>query len=84
MLSVPRDQPMAALPTTDVIEAVPDYPGFAFEARVLPTLSWFGLMERREVDPDDRFGPLEYRKAPLYDPVLSFDVPVRAQPGPMF
>ncbi len=52
-----------ALPTTDVIEAVPDYPGFAFEARVLRTLSWFGLMERRVLSFD---APVRARPYPMF------------------
>jgi hypothetical protein len=65
-----------ALPTAEVLEAVhDDFPDFAFEGRVLRPLHWFGLMERRHVNPSDRFGPREYRLTPLYDRLLSFDIP---------
>ena len=56
-----------------------DFPGFAFESRVLRPLSWFGLIETRlvgeESQPEWR-RERQYRKAPLFDRVLSFDVEV--------
>jgi hypothetical protein len=74
----------AALPSAEVLEAVRrDLPDFAFEARLLRPLHWFGLMDRRNPGPGARFGPPEYRKTPLYDRLLSFDVPLRA-PHPAF
>jgi len=66
-------------------EGHPDFPAYAFESRVLRPLSWFGLLEMRMIgDPNaptwqrDR----QYRKAPLFDRAVRFDVQVAKPPGP--
>ncbi len=53
------------------------------EARILRPLLWFGLLEhRRERIPGDRFGEMHfYRKAALFDRVLTFDVAVDSMDG---
>jgi len=61
-----------------------DFPSFALVARVLRPLTWFGMMERspRTDSPPHLGGTLElYRKTPLFDEVLSFDVRVRRGGG---
>jgi hypothetical protein len=54
------------------------------EARILRPLLWFGLLEyRSEKIPDTRFGARHYyRKAPLFDRLLAFDVKMDFVGGP--
>jgi hypothetical protein len=59
-----------------------DLPEYAVEARILRPLTWLGLMEQRRSVPDDAFSRHEYRKSPLFDSVLKFDVNVAAGAGP--
>ena len=61
---------------TDALHAIPpDHPEFAFLGRVLRYLKWFGLIEQR---PEGRLYELEveaeYRKTPLYDRFISFEL----------
>lgn len=70
-------------PTLD--EGHPDFPAYAFESRVLRPLSWFGLLEMRMIgEPNaptwqrDR----QYRKAPLFDRTLRFNVQMAEPAGP--
>ena len=62
------------IPVKELTE--PEYPGhprFAFIARVLRYLLWFGLMEEgRPAANDDWRSPRLYRKTPLFDRTLSF------------
>lgn len=54
-----------------------DFPKFAFESRVLRPLTWFGLIERRLVGEDSApewRKERQYRKSPLFDVALRFDV----------
>ena len=46
------------------------------EARILRPLLWFGLLEHRSTKiPDSRFAAQHfYRKVPLFDRLLAFDV----------
>lgn len=62
-----------------------DFPGYAFESRVLRPLSWFGLLEMRMIG--DANAPTwqrdrQYRKAALFDRALRFDVQVAKPKGP--
>lgn len=56
----------------------PDLPEFAFVVRALRPLAWLGLIELKDDDGDARPptspGFREYRKAPLFDELLSFKV----------
>ena len=56
---------------------------YAMEARILRPLLWFGLLEyRSEKLPDSRFATRHYyRKTPLFDRLLSFDVQVSSTQG---
>ena len=56
-----------------------DFPTFAMVARVLRPLTWFGMMERSpRTDRPHLVGTIgQYRKTPLFDEVLSFDVRIR-------
>ena len=67
---------LGAMPTDEAMAAVRDFPAFAFEARVLRPLMWFGLLEQHSPGhsrPLRGERPL-YRKAPLFDRFLTFDV----------
>lgn len=63
--------------TLDPIECPGDYltPDMIFEDRVLRYLCWFGLMEKRaKAANDQRFRDYLYRKTPLFDQFLSFNL----------
>jgi hypothetical protein len=55
-----------------------DRTSYAMEAKILQPLLWFGLLEHRsEKIPDSRFGEHHfYRKAALFDRMLTFDIAV--------
>ncbi len=61
-------------PTRELTEPkYPDLPVFAFEARVLEYLCWFGLMEKaKPAANDDWRQPRLYRKTALYERMLRF------------
>jgi len=64
--------------------ALRDFTPYAMVTRVLRPLSWFGLLEsKRSMEQRQPFsGPKRlYRKTPLFDRVLAFDVEVRRLPG---
>jgi len=64
-----------------VLEAERDYPTWAFEARVLRPLNWFGLLEARQEEPvDSEPTRPRYRKTPSFDRLISFDVQLEQQP----
>jgi hypothetical protein len=67
---------MCTVPIDAVLESVWDTGTMAMEARILRPLWWFGLLEyRQEEIPGQRFGASHfYRKAPLFDRFLSFNV----------
>ncbi|SEH88826.1 hypothetical protein SAMN02799636_04295 [Methylobacterium sp. 275MFSha3.1] len=61
-----------------------DFRGFAMESRVLRPLTWLGLMESRADAAHDSLGmvtPRLYRKTPLFDRLLTFDVDLRDVPA---
>src|SRR5436190_7569702 len=61
-----------------------DRTSYALEVRILRPLLWFGLLEHRsEKVADSRFGEHHfYRKAALFDRMLTFDVAVESINGP--
>ena len=68
-----------SIPTRAVLSAPPSLPGFVFAMRVLEYLVWFGLLERRS----EHRGVLNedetaYRKSPLYDCFLGFELGTEA------
>jgi hypothetical protein len=67
---------LCTVPTREVLRASWDTGSHAMEARVLRPLLWFGLLEHRwEKAPGERFAQRRfYRKAPLFDRFLTFDV----------
>lgn len=61
-----------------------DFRGFAMESRVLRPLTWLGLTESRADDAHDGLSmvtPRRYRKTPLFDGLLRFDVDLRDVPA---
>jgi len=66
------------IPEPSMFSGTWDRTPYAMEARILRPLLWFGLLEhRREKIAGDRFGELHfYRKAALFDRMLTFDVTV--------
>jgi hypothetical protein len=61
----------------------PDYPEFALITRALRPLTWLGLLEVREAGTRSNDDVQEYRKTPLFDQLLSFDVRLREAEGPL-
>jgi hypothetical protein len=61
-----------------VLESQWDFGSSAMEARILRPLWWFGLLEARsqEKSATDLVGRRLYRKAPLFDRFLQFDVQI--------
>ena len=78
--SSPEDLLTACTMSDDgLASAASDFPAFAMVTRVLRPLTWFGLLECKEAtDPAvPRWQqPRLYRKSPLFDKVLTFDVTV--------
>jgi hypothetical protein len=74
---------LCTIPTDHVVEAQSDLPSLVTEARILKPLWWFGLLEHRHEEvPGRRFaGRHFYRKAPLFDRFLAFDVTLEQPSG---
>lgn len=75
-LSCERLTRLCTVPTADVIESKWDAGSHAMEATVLRPLMFFGLLEHHAKDiPGERFLKRHlYRKTPLFDRFLTFDV----------
>src|SRR3954447_9293180 len=74
------------IPDGELAAAAPDFPGFAMVTRVLRPLTWFGLMEPKDMD--THLTPVwrrdrRYRKTPLFDRALSFAVAIRNSDMPV-
>jgi hypothetical protein len=69
---------LCASPVIGVLESQWDFGSSAMESRILRPLWWFGLLEARnqENSATELVGRRLYRKAPLYDRFLQFDVQV--------
>jgi hypothetical protein len=67
---------LCTIPEPAILSGPWDRTPHAMEARILRPLLWFGLLEyRSEKIQDARFGARHYyRKAPLFDRLLAFDV----------
>ncbi|MEJ2373932.1 MAG: hypothetical protein P8Y71_00505 [Pseudolabrys sp.] len=67
---------LCTIPEPAMLSGTWDPTPYAMEARILRPLLWFGLLDQRsEKGPGDRFGELRfYRKATLFDRMLTFDV----------
>lgn len=67
---------LCAIPTPAVLAAARDLGAFAMETRVLRPLTWFGLLESKPEGEPRLAVPHLYRKAPLFDRFVKFDVRV--------
>ena len=69
---------LCASPVIGVLESQWDFGSSAMEARILRPLWWFGLLEARtqESSATEFVGRRLYRKAPLFDRFLQFDVQI--------
>jgi hypothetical protein len=74
---------MCTIPINGVLNTPWDTASHAMEATILRPLHWFGLLDHRQNDIPDRH--LEnrhlYRKTPLFDRFLSFDVTLETADG---
>ena len=75
---------LCTIPEAAVLSGTWDRTPYAMEARILRPLLWFGLLEyRSEKIPDTKFVERHYyRKAPLFDRLLAFDVKMDFAVGP--
>jgi hypothetical protein len=69
---------LCASPVVGILESQWDFGSSAMEARILRPLWWFGLLEARSQEkyPTEFVGSRLYRKAPLFDRFLQFEVQV--------
>jgi hypothetical protein len=67
---------LCTIPVNGVLQATWDTGSHAMEARILRPLLWFGLLDHRaEKAPGARFAERHfYRKAPLFDRFLTFNI----------
>jgi len=67
---------LCTIPEPAMLSGTWDRAPYAMEARILRPLFWFGLLEHRsQKDPDNTFSARHYyRKAPLFDRLLAFNV----------
>jgi hypothetical protein len=66
---------LCTIPEPATLTGTWDRSAYAMEARILRPLLWFGLLEyRSENIPDSRLAARYYRKSPLFDRLLTFDV----------
>jgi hypothetical protein len=67
---------LCAVPINDLFETTWDTGSSAVEGQILRPLRWFGLLEGRDAEkaPDEVVGRRLYRKTPLFDRLLSFDI----------
>jgi len=75
---------LCTIPIDEALQATWDTASHAMEATILRPLLWFGLLEYREDDKDgDRWNRKHfYRKTPLFERFLSFDIKLEAAAGP--
>lgn len=74
---------LCTVPIIGVLEATWDTGSMAMEARILRPLLWFGLLEYRQAEVDGKLtesGHM-YRKTPLFDRCLAFDVTLEMEGG---
>lgn len=75
---------LCTIPINGVLNAAWDTASYAMEATVLRPLHWFGLLDHRQDDvPGGRFAKRRfYRKSPLFDRFLTFDINLETAAGP--
>jgi hypothetical protein len=67
---------LCTVPVIGVLEAAWDLGSFAMEARILRPLLWFGLLEYRSESGSRSVQRHLYRKTPLFDQFVKFDVQI--------
>jgi hypothetical protein len=67
---------LCTIPTPAVVEAASDLGPFAMETRILRPLLWFGLLKSRSEGRAGLGEPRLYRKTPLFDRFLKFNVQI--------
>jgi hypothetical protein len=67
---------MCTVPVIGVVEASWDFGSFAMESRMLQPLTWFGLLESRWEGKPGLGEPRLYRKTPLFDRFIAFQVQI--------
>ena len=74
---------LCTIPINGVLDQQYDKASYAIEGVILRPLNAFGLLEHRaEPMPDQRYGKAHfYRKTPLFDRFLNFDVVIEANGG---
>lgn len=74
---------LCTIPKPEMLTGSWDRSAFALVARILRPLLWFGVLEyRREVLPGSQFEPRHlYRKAPLFDRLIRFDIRMEIAEG---
>jgi hypothetical protein len=74
---------LCTIPEPAIFSGTWDRTSYAMDAKILQPLLWFGLLEHRsEKIPDSRFGEHHfYRKAALFDRMLTFDIAVDSIEG---
>lgn len=74
---------LCTIPVNGILEADWDIGATLLEARILRPLLWLGLIEhRQEAIPGSPFGRRHfYRKMPLFDKLITFDVTLEAPSG---
>ena len=65
---------LCTVPTLGIVESAWDLGPFAMEAQILRPLTWFGLLESRWERQAGLGEPRLYRKTPLFDRFLKFNV----------
>lgn len=75
---------LCTIPEPAMFSGTWDRTSYAMEARILRPLLWFGLLEHRsEKNQGSRFGaPHFYRKIPLFDRLVMFDVKIDSTNDP--
>jgi len=75
---------MCTIPINGILETTWDTASWAMEAKILQPLWWFGLLERRQEDiAGSHFEKRHfYRKTPLFDRFLFFNVKLETAGGP--
>jgi hypothetical protein len=67
---------LCTVPVIGVLEAAWDLGPFALESRILRPLAWFGLLESRWEGKAGLGEPRLYRKTPVFDRFLKFNVQI--------
>lgn len=70
---------LCSVPVLRVVESKWDLGSYAMDFRILRPLTWFGLLEHRREATPDRSKRRFYRKTPLFDRFLKFNVKVQAE-----